>query len=82
MGLPSIVSDINGCNEIIQNGVNGLIVPVKDTEALYESMLFMLAHRHELAVFGSNARGIILEKFQRQVIWDALLDEYKSLEHV
>jgi len=29
MGIPSIVTDINGCNEIIENNVNGIIIPVK-----------------------------------------------------
>lgn len=29
MDLPSIVSDINGCNEIIVDGENGIIVPSK-----------------------------------------------------
>ena len=34
MGLPSIVTDINGCNEIVENGVNGIIVPAKKSEPL------------------------------------------------
>ena len=34
MGLPSIVSDINGCNEIIVEGENGLIIPSKNVEKL------------------------------------------------
>ena len=34
MGLPSIVTDINGCNEIIIHGVNGLIIPPKDSKVL------------------------------------------------
>src|SRR5205823_15089663 len=36
MDLPSIVTDINGCNEIIENGKNGLVIPVKDPAALYD----------------------------------------------
>ena len=38
MELPSVVSDINGCNEIVTHGVNGLIVPPKDAEALAAAM--------------------------------------------
>ena len=37
MGLPCIVSDINGCNEIISQNINGLIVPVKSAEKLHEA---------------------------------------------
>ena len=36
MELPSIVTDISGCNEIIQDGVNGRIIPPRDEAALYE----------------------------------------------
>ena len=38
MGLPSIVTDINGSREIIIDGKNGIIVPSKDEEALYQAM--------------------------------------------
>src|SRR5690606_28439202 len=38
MGLPAIVSDINGCNEIIVEGTNGYIIPVKDEGKLYKAM--------------------------------------------
>lgn len=35
MGLPSIVTNINGCNEIIEEDINGKIIPGR---ALYEAM--------------------------------------------
>jgi glycosyltransferase involved in cell wall biosynthesis len=42
MGLPSIVTDINECNEIIEDGKNGLIIQPKDTKALQEKMLRLM----------------------------------------
>ena len=42
MGLPSIVTDINGSREIISDGVNGLIVPTHNSETLLEAMRKML----------------------------------------
>ncbi|GAL77611.1 alpha-1,3-N-acetylgalactosamine transferase PglA [Algibacter lectus] len=38
MELPCIVTDINGCNEIVDHEKTGLIIPVKDTEALLRAM--------------------------------------------
>ena len=38
MGLPSIVTDINGSREIIEEGVNGTIIPPRDAHALYMAM--------------------------------------------
>lgn len=39
MELVSIVSNINGCNEIIQNKENGIVIPVKNQQALYDAMV-------------------------------------------
>ena len=37
--LPQIVTDINGCNEIIVQNKNGIIVPPQDEHALYKACL-------------------------------------------
>jgi len=79
MGLPSIVTDINGCNEIIVEGENGLIIPVKDENAL-EIAMFKLLNDKELRLkLAENARSIICNRFKQQLVWDALLEEYKIL---
>ncbi|BDB56770.1 glycosyltransferase family 4 protein [Flavobacterium ammonificans] len=79
MGLPSIVSDINGCNEIIEEGINGTIIPVKDPKSLFESMLKMVNNEHWRCQLAGNARDKIVSRFEQQVVWDAILNEYKSL---
>lgn len=80
MGLPSIVTDINGCNEIIVNGENGLIIPPKDVDALYEAMCRFLDDRHVTAVMASKARGRIQERYERRDVHEALLKMYQELE--
>ncbi len=79
MGLPSIVSDINGCNEIIEEGINGTIITIKDTKSLFESMLKMVNNEHWRCQLASNARDKIVSRYEQQVVWDAILNEYKSL---
>lgn len=79
MGLPCIVSDINGCNEIITAHVNGLIIPVKDSAALCAAMLSLLVNKEVMQKLKANARAIIVEKYEQQMVWDALLAEYKAL---
>lgn len=82
MGLASIVSDINGCNEIIKQGENGLIIPPKDEKALLEAMFQALENQQLLKKLASKARPMIEEKYKRQYVWQCLLEEYKSLENV
>lgn len=77
MGLPCIVSNINGCNEIIIEGENGTIIPAKNSDALYEKMLSIL--NKDIQFSSKTCRELIVKRYQRQVIWDALLKEYNSL---
>ena len=79
MGLPAIVGDINGCNEIIEEYVNGLIIPVKDTEALQESMQKIYQDQELRNRLAQNARKQIVERYDQQFVWQALKDEYIAL---
>ena len=80
MGLYSIVSDINGCNEIIHENVNGTIIPTKDPEAIYRAMKYILAHQERLLGNRSTYRKLIQDRYERSFIWNELLKEYEELE--
>jgi len=79
MGLPSIVSDINGCNEIIKEKENGLIVPPKNTDALKQAMQQIEQDETLRTKLQSNAREMIVDRFEQTVLWEALLEEYQRL---
>lgn len=79
MGLPSIVSDINGCNEIIIEGENGTIISVKDSDAVYKAMLRFVEDGPYYDKMKANARKMIQDRYEQQVVWDALLEEYNTL---
>lgn len=80
MGLPSIVTNINGCNEIIIEGENGTIIPVQDTDALYQAMRKMKDDNDFRTQLQQNARMMIVSRYKQQVVWEAILAEYKRLE--
>lgn len=80
MELPAIVSNINGCNEIIIPQQNGMIIPVKDEEALYTAMLEMVQNKERYQHFKNNARSSITQRYEQKVIWEALLEEYRTFE--
>ena len=79
MGLPSIVSDINGCNEIIVEGENGLIIPPKNVEKLKEKMLTLAKDKNLYTKLKENSRRMIENRYEQSVVWKALLEEYEGL---
>ncbi len=79
MGLPSIVSDINGCNEIIVEGENGLIIPPKNVEKLKEKMLTLARDKNLYIKLKENSRRMIKNRYEQSMVWKALLEEYEGL---
>ncbi|ESU20816.1 Capsular polysaccharide biosynthesis glycosyl transferase [Flavobacterium cauense R2A-7] len=80
MELPAIVSNINGCNEIIVSGENGILIEPKSAEAVYQAMKSILEDNELTDRLKNNARHRIVSRYQQQVVWEAILKEYKSLE--
>ena len=79
MGLPSIVTDINGCNEIIIPNENGVIIPSKNKEVLYQAMESFLVNPDEVKRMAGNARSMIASRYDQKIVWEALLKEYKRI---
>ncbi len=79
MGLPSIVTDINGSREIIINGQNGVIVPSKDADALYQAMKDFVEHPDKIAALASNARPLIASRYEQGYVRQCLYDFYHEI---
>lgn len=80
MGLPSIASDICGCNEIIIPGHTGLLIPSKDEKALLAAMRQVLAMSGiERKDMGRQARRRVEEKFSAESVNANLRQYYESL---
>lgn len=79
MGLPQIVTDINGANEIIIEGQNGTIVPSKNSEALYNAMKRMATDDQCRASLSSNARRLIAERYEQVYVRKCLYDFYNEI---
>ncbi len=79
MGLPSIVTDINGSREIISDGINGLVVPPKNVDALSEAMKKMLIDSDFRERAASVSRDMIASRFEQGYVRKCLLDFYHSV---
>ena len=79
MELPAIVTDINGCNEIIEDGKNGLIIPPKNVDALRAAMEKIVMDQTLYSQLKQNARPMITSRYEQRVVWNAILEEYNRL---
>ena len=79
MGLPCIVTDINGSREIIVEGKNGVIIPPKDVMALYDSMEHMMLDKKRREYFASNTREMIARRYEQSFVTKCLLDFYDEI---
>lgn len=78
IGLPQIVTDINGAREIIIEGENGIVIPPKSVDALYNAMKHMLDtdYRNDLA---NNARKLIASRYEQGFVRKCLYDFYDKI---
>ncbi len=79
MGLPSIVTDINGSREIIIEGKNGTIVPSRDAEVLYSAMKRMATDQSWRESLATNARSLIASRFEQSYVRQCLKDFYDEI---
>lgn len=79
MGLPSIVTDINGSREIIKDGVNGFIVPPRDEDHLFRSMMLMYQSKIDRDKMAGKARKMIADRFEQGYVRKCLYDFYDEI---
>ena len=79
MGLPSIVTDINGSREIIEYEKNGLIVPSKNANALYDAMERMLTDDNARETMNGNAREMIASRFEKNFVQKCQIEFYERI---
>ena len=79
MGLPVIATRIPGCEDAVEDGVTGLLVPPRDGQGLGAAMLRFAAAPALRAAHGAAGRARVLRSFQRERIWEALAETYERL---
>ena len=79
MGLPSIVTDINGSREIIIEGRNGTIVPPRNAMALEAAMRRFVESPGDVARMAEKARPLIASRYEQAYVRRCLKEYYKEI---
>jgi len=75
-GLPIVTTDVPGCRDVVADRVNGLLVPVRDSQALADAIEELLNNQELRIKMGNNGRQIALEKFSLDKIIEQTLSVY------
>ena len=79
MGLPSISSNIRGCNEVVQNGKTGILISSGNIQELSEAMFKLYAHKELRTTMGHQAREYAHTNYDRQDVWRELRSFYRKI---
>lgn len=78
-GLPAVVTAVGGNLELVEEGFNGSLVPVGDSQALAQALLFLLEHPAERQRQGANARQRVAKRFDWEQTVNAYMDAYDEV---
>jgi glycosyltransferase involved in cell wall biosynthesis len=79
MGVAIVATRVPGCTDVVQDGVTGTLVPVKDAAALAEGIRRYLEDPDLRRAHGGAARKRVINEFRQEAIWQALICEYDHL---
>jgi glycosyltransferase involved in cell wall biosynthesis len=74
IGRAIITTDAPGCRETVVDSHNGLLVPPRDPDALFEAMNLLVEHPDRIAAMAAASRRIAEEKYDADVVAANLLD--------
>jgi glycosyltransferase involved in cell wall biosynthesis len=79
MGIPSVVTNIRGCRQTVEDGVTGRIVPARNPDALADAIQELLLDPEKRRSFGAAARAKALKEFDEQAVFQRIMAAYERL---
>lgn len=78
-GLPIVTTDVPGCREVVENGINGLLVPPRNPVALAAAIRTLCTDADMRHTMGSAGRAKMLAEFDERLVIRKTMDAYREL---
>ena len=78
MEKPIITCDVPGCREIIDHGINGILVPLKNAKAIELAIIFLIRNQNIAKQYGRKIRLKVKERFDIRIINQKTINVYKK----
>jgi len=80
MGRAIVATDIPGCREVVEDGVNGYLVLPRDSVALAGALHRLLADPSEQARMGARGREKVLREFDERAVVARMKHAYREVQ--
>lgn len=76
MGMPIITADSTGCREVVEDGINGYLVPIKNSIKLASAMEKFIVNPDLISRMGKASRRMAIQRFDSKKIVKEILKYY------
>lgn len=77
MAKPIVATNAIGCIEVVKDGINGFLVPIKDSQSAAKKIIELAKNKELREFFGKNGREIAINEFDVKKVVDGYLEIYK-----
>lgn len=81
VGRPIVTTNSIGCKDVVDDGVNGFLIPVKDSEALARKLRILIEDKELRVRMGKAARQKAEQEFDLEIVIKKHLEIYNRLNH-
>ncbi len=79
MGIPVITTDIPGPSEVVERGVSGSLVPVKDSASLHDEMASLKDDEKRRLLYSQKGYERVVKYFERSIMLNNILNDYEKI---
>ena len=79
VGRPIVTTLSIGCKDVVDDGVNGFLVPIKDSETLAQKLRILFEDKDRRIQMGKASRARAEKEFSLETVVNKHLEIYQSL---
>ncbi|MCF6279254.1 MAG: glycosyltransferase family 4 protein [Flavobacteriaceae bacterium] len=79
MNVPAISTNITGCNEIIDDGYNGILIKSKSTVELKNAMNDLVTNKDKIKEMSKVSRQYVIDRYEQKKLWEKSLEAYTNI---
>ena len=79
MSLPIVTTDTVGCRDVVQEGLNGFLVPIKNVEELANKILILINNQKLRLKMGIESYKLAKSQFSADIINSQTMEVYNNM---